>query len=151
MSPFPFIILICIPKSDGVLSCYMQDMKRPFAPMKALDMDAVISDIIDQVKWSDWSPMRVPWMTCWSLLFWSMFLRKKEQTLYFVTNLKLFLGVIHCCLVPMFICSVSSTIWVAEILMCVAKILGVFRFFGVDLEMQKAPCDQSTVINGIHW
>ncbi|XP_071692089.1 uncharacterized protein [Rutidosis leptorrhynchoides] len=26
------------------------DMKRPFGPMKALDMDAVISDIIDQVK-----------------------------------------------------------------------------------------------------
>ncbi|XP_076908067.1 uncharacterized protein LOC143564775 [Bidens hawaiensis] len=26
------------------------DMKRPFAPMKALDMDAVISDIIDQIK-----------------------------------------------------------------------------------------------------
>ncbi|KAI3787182.1 hypothetical protein L1987_41453 [Smallanthus sonchifolius] len=26
------------------------DMKRPFAPMKALDMDAVISDIIDQIQ-----------------------------------------------------------------------------------------------------
>ncbi|XP_076889011.1 uncharacterized protein LOC143539631 [Bidens hawaiensis] len=26
------------------------DMKRPFAPMKALDMDEVISDIIDQIK-----------------------------------------------------------------------------------------------------
>ncbi|KAL4570367.1 hypothetical protein LXL04_026019 [Taraxacum kok-saghyz] len=26
------------------------DMKRPFGPMKALDMDAVISDIVDQVK-----------------------------------------------------------------------------------------------------
>ncbi|KAM0059736.1 putative Thioredoxin-like superfamily [Helianthus debilis subsp. tardiflorus] len=26
------------------------DMKRPFGPMKALDMDAVISDIIDQIK-----------------------------------------------------------------------------------------------------
>ncbi|KAI3812662.1 hypothetical protein L1987_17374 [Smallanthus sonchifolius] len=26
------------------------DMKRPFAPMKALDMDAVISNIIDQIK-----------------------------------------------------------------------------------------------------
>ncbi|GJR48109.1 hypothetical protein Tco_1316212 [Tanacetum coccineum] len=29
------------------------DMKRPFAPMKALDMDAVISDIIEQVKWGN--------------------------------------------------------------------------------------------------
>ncbi|KAJ9702186.1 hypothetical protein PVL29_004094 [Vitis rotundifolia] len=26
------------------------DMKRPFAPMKALDMDKVISDIIDKIK-----------------------------------------------------------------------------------------------------
>ncbi|RVW52306.1 hypothetical protein CK203_003725 [Vitis vinifera] len=28
----------------------LQDMKRPFAPMKALDMDKVISDIIDKIK-----------------------------------------------------------------------------------------------------
>ncbi|KAI3728056.1 hypothetical protein L6452_16684 [Arctium lappa] len=26
------------------------DMKRPFAPMKALDMDGVISDIVEQIK-----------------------------------------------------------------------------------------------------
>ncbi|KAF5801714.1 hypothetical protein HanRHA438_Chr06g0260541 [Helianthus annuus] len=26
------------------------DMKRPFAPMKALDMDAVISDIVNQIQ-----------------------------------------------------------------------------------------------------
>ncbi|XP_057504339.1 uncharacterized protein LOC130787880 [Actinidia eriantha] len=26
------------------------DMKRPFAPMKALDMDKVISDVIDKIK-----------------------------------------------------------------------------------------------------
>ncbi|XP_028084909.1 uncharacterized protein LOC114286023 [Camellia sinensis] len=26
------------------------DMKRPFTPMKALDMDKVISDIIDKIK-----------------------------------------------------------------------------------------------------
>jgi hypothetical protein len=28
----------------------LQDMKRPFAPMKALDMEKVISDIVDGVK-----------------------------------------------------------------------------------------------------
>lgn len=28
----------------------LQDMKRPFQPMKALDMEKVISDIVDGIK-----------------------------------------------------------------------------------------------------
>nr|XP_043607631.1 uncharacterized protein LOC122579513 [Erigeron canadensis] len=37
-------------KEGGKKFISLLEMKRPFAPMKALDMDAVISDIIDHVK-----------------------------------------------------------------------------------------------------
>lgn len=33
-----------------VINFILQDMKRPFSPMRALDMDKVISDIIDKIK-----------------------------------------------------------------------------------------------------
>ncbi|PWA97895.1 hypothetical protein CTI12_AA024890 [Artemisia annua] len=39
-----------IREEGGKTFISLLDMKRPFAPMKALNMDAVISDIIEQVK-----------------------------------------------------------------------------------------------------
>ncbi|KAL8208334.1 hypothetical protein R6Q57_007746 [Mikania cordata] len=37
-------------EEDGKKFMSLLNMKPPFAPMKALDMDAVISDIIDQIR-----------------------------------------------------------------------------------------------------
>uniref|UniRef100_A0A5B7BKC1 Putative selenoprotein H n=1 Tax=Davidia involucrata TaxID=16924 RepID=A0A5B7BKC1_DAVIN len=39
-----------IREEGGETFISLLDMKRPFAPMKALDMDKVISDIIDKIK-----------------------------------------------------------------------------------------------------
>lgn len=33
-----------------IISCVLQDMKRPFTPMKQLDMDQVIADIVDKIN-----------------------------------------------------------------------------------------------------
>lgn len=35
---------------DIILYCVLQDMKRPFTPMKQLDMDQVIADIVDKIN-----------------------------------------------------------------------------------------------------
>ena len=40
-------------KLAAILQIVLQDMKRPFKPMKDLDMEKVISDIIDKIKWRD--------------------------------------------------------------------------------------------------
>nr|GLL45175.1 selenoprotein H-like [Ipomoea trifida] len=39
-----------IREENGEKFISLLDMKRPFAPMKALDMDKVVSDIIDKIK-----------------------------------------------------------------------------------------------------
>ena len=51
------LVIICLSfdlslgKNNNIVFIFtMQEMKRPFAPMKALDMEEVIEDIIKKIK-----------------------------------------------------------------------------------------------------